>query len=304
MPDVAERGSLPGGSGLAAAFLLAACASAAGAPAAREGARAEAPPDPGLDHIVVVVEDLEAAAEQYRRLGFALKPGRPHANGIRNRHVKFPDGTEIELLAAPEERDALTREYRRHLARGEGPAFLALYASAPEALARVLEGLRPSPRRQASGLIAFPEGSALRHIFFGRRNRSPTDQPEHFAHANGAQALIGVWLAGDDLSAERTLLTRMGCPIAEDSLHTPTPVPGTTARLPEGEILLLPGSRQVVPGRRIVGATLRTRDLEGLRQSLAAAYMRVPPVVRTRHGASVFLPPEMTHGLWLEFRGS
>jgi len=52
----------------------------------------------GLDHIVVAVKDLEAAAERYRGFGFTLKPGRPHANGIRNLHVKFPDGTEIELL--------------------------------------------------------------------------------------------------------------------------------------------------------------------------------------------------------------
>ena len=62
----------------------------------------------GLDHIPVAVRDLERAAATFRRLGFALKPGRPHANGIRNVHVKFPDGSGIELLTAPRPQDELS----------------------------------------------------------------------------------------------------------------------------------------------------------------------------------------------------
>ena len=73
----------------------------------------------GLDHIAIAVADLDAAAEQYRKLGFTLKPGRAHENGIRNQHVKFADGTEIELISAPEARDALTAEYLTHLAQGD-----------------------------------------------------------------------------------------------------------------------------------------------------------------------------------------
>jgi catechol 2,3-dioxygenase-like lactoylglutathione lyase family enzyme len=63
----------------------------------------------GLDHIPIAVADLERAAERYRRLGFTLKPGRAHKNGIRNQHAKFADGTELELITAPEGRDSLTR---------------------------------------------------------------------------------------------------------------------------------------------------------------------------------------------------
>jgi hypothetical protein len=49
----------------------------------------------GIDHIPLVVKYLDDAAEAYRRLGFAIKPGRPHADGIRNAHAKFPDGAGI-----------------------------------------------------------------------------------------------------------------------------------------------------------------------------------------------------------------
>jgi catechol 2,3-dioxygenase-like lactoylglutathione lyase family enzyme len=87
-----------------------------------------APTIAGLDHIPIAVKDLEAAAARYRQLGFALKPGRPHENGIRNQHVKFPDGTELELITAPKAVDALTATYSRHLASGDRPAFLAFFA--------------------------------------------------------------------------------------------------------------------------------------------------------------------------------
>src|SRR5215831_16801594 len=82
----------------------------------------------GLDHIPIAVNDLARAADDYRALGFALKPGRPHDDGLQNQHVKFRDGTELELIAAPEARDALTVTYRRHLEKGDGPAFFALFA--------------------------------------------------------------------------------------------------------------------------------------------------------------------------------
>ncbi|MCI0434391.1 MAG: VOC family protein [Gemmatimonadetes bacterium] len=37
---------------------------------------------PGLDHIPIAVNDLDAAAARYRQLGFTLKPGRPHDGGF------------------------------------------------------------------------------------------------------------------------------------------------------------------------------------------------------------------------------
>jgi hypothetical protein len=78
----------------------------------------------GLDHIPVAVRDLERATATYRALGFTLKPGRDHANRIRNAHVKFPTGAGIELLTAPEAIDGLSTHYVDFLRAGEGPAFI------------------------------------------------------------------------------------------------------------------------------------------------------------------------------------
>jgi len=255
----------------------------------------------GLDHIPLAVTDLAAAAEHYRQLGFTLKPGRPHENGIQNQHVKFPDGTEMELITAADARDALTAEYLRHLAKGDGPAFVSLFAPDMDGLARFLDAAGRTYQRDG-GLLSFPEGDELRYIFFGQRSSSPTDRPEHFRHANGAEALIGVWIAGDDLAAERELLAGLGATIMVEGVHVPDAVPAAVARLPLGEIILVPGSRQIVPGRRIVGATLRVQNLRALQQALGSGSREALPIVQTAHGSSIFLPPDITHGIWLEFR--
>src|SRR5262245_9874744 len=118
----------------------------------------------GIDHVPVAVGDLDRAGDRYRSLGFALKDGRPHEDGIRNLHAKFTDGTEIELITAPAATDALTRTYREHLKAGDGPAFLAFFMP-PDAQAE---------HRLTDAGVRVPA-----YVFFGQGNASPTDRPEH-----------------------------------------------------------------------------------------------------------------------------
>ena len=238
------------------------------------------PATTGLDHIPIAVADLESAAEQYRSLGFVLKPGRPHDNGIRNVHAKFADGTELELITAPAARDDLTATYRQHLLAGDGPAFLAFHAP----------GLDEARRRQAPG-----------YIFFGGLNRSLTDKPEHFAHPNGGEALIGVWLAADDLSRERKLLEAMGAAMERREALVPTPQTTDVARFLRHEVVLLPGRFQLVPGRRIVGATVAVSSAEAARGMLEQKGIKVQDG-SVHHSRSIFIAPAWAHGLWLELR--
>lgn len=288
---------------LAVAACCTAAALAAAADAPQKTPDPAAPPVLGLDHIPLAVRDLDAAAERYRQLGFTLKPGRPHANGIRNQHAKFPDGTELELITAAESRDALTATYVSHLRKGDGPAFVAFYAPDMGALARRLDEAGRRYRR-AGALLTFHEDEGLRYLFFGPRNSSPTDRPEHFRHANGADALIGVWLAADDLSAEAQLLVDVGATIADRQIPLPGASRGRLLRLPQGEVVLLPIASQLVSGRRIVGATLRTRSVDDLRRVLARRSGTPIVPMETMGGTSVLLPPEVTHGIWLEFRAA
>lgn len=261
-----------------------------------------APAIAGLDHIPIAVANLDEAAARYRALGFTLKPGRFHDNGIRNEHAKFADGTELELITAPEARDPLTSQYRRHLANGDGPAFLSFYAPVIEKAASRLAPARTGDTRRGSFLY-LGDQDGLGYLFLGPRNASPTDRPEHFVHANGASSLVRVWLAGD-LSAERRLLETLGARVAREEVRVPGRTSALVAHLDEGDVVLLPAERQLVAGRKIVGATLRVRTLAPLEGVLAQHKAPAPERVATGQGASLFLAPDRTHGLWLEFRES
>ena len=254
----------------------------------------------GVDHIPIAVRDLDSAAARYRALGFALKPGTPHANSIRNVHVKFRDGTELELITATEARDGLTSRYLAHLAKGDGPAYLALFAPATDRLKARLDETA-TPYRLSGPLVLLPENGPLGYLFFGRRNQSPTDREDHFAHANGAESLVAVWLAADDLSAERTLLQRLAVPVASETVLVPQEMRADVARLGSDRIVLLPGSQQTTPGRHIVGATLRVRNLDAARQAVARAGL-TSHTIASADGQRLFIRPAATHGLWLELR--
>jgi len=113
-----------------------------------------------VDHIPVVVADLERAEADFYAMGFSLKPGRTHTDGIRNAHVKFPDSTEIELITAPAAVDALTAEYRAKLRDGEGPVYFGLYAPDRVALAAKL-GALGFPIHNDEALLDFPPENPL-----------------------------------------------------------------------------------------------------------------------------------------------
>ncbi len=63
----------------------------------------------GLDHLVILVEELEDAVAGYEELGFTVTSGGEHADGLtRNALVPFADGTYLEIVAfvdSTDERD-------------------------------------------------------------------------------------------------------------------------------------------------------------------------------------------------------
>jgi hypothetical protein len=85
----------------------------------------------GIDHVVVIGEDMDRLAGQYRELGFAVTPGGKHPEtGTENALIPFQDGSYIELLAYHEPRRGARRATL--LARGGGLIEYMLASNAIE----------------------------------------------------------------------------------------------------------------------------------------------------------------------------
>jgi catechol 2,3-dioxygenase-like lactoylglutathione lyase family enzyme len=71
----------------------------------------------GIDHLVIVVNDLEEAAKDYEQLGFRVVPGGRHPVGSHNALISFADGSYIEIIAFY--REALDHRWWGPLLKGE-----------------------------------------------------------------------------------------------------------------------------------------------------------------------------------------
>lgn len=228
-----------------------------------------------LDHLPTAVRDLEAAVADYRALGFTIKPGRAHADGLRNAHVKFPNGAGLELITPTGNADALSARYAAFLREGEGPAYLTLHADDDARAAAALQAAAIPHRLDGSGLqLTDPR---LDWVFFAADNRSPTDRPEHFAHANGAFATREVWVALDDAAPLERLLSALGAQPHEERRSAPFEVQARVFELADGgRVVIVPGPHRLVAGHPLIAV-----------------------VMATRTGPARWLPPGQAHGLWL-----
>lgn len=166
-----------------------------------------------LDHLVVVVKDIEVASETYQKLGFALKPGRKHSNGLLNTFVKFRDDTEIELMSITSPaNDEISREYAKVLAeQGESGAYVALSGQDIDGASERLSAAGIKHRITRGKLwdyLTFPPKSGLEHFFLIQAHKSFNTDAKYYEHHNAASGIDTVWV--DDTGNVGLFLKALG----------------------------------------------------------------------------------------------
>jgi Glyoxalase-like domain len=183
----------------------------------------------GIDHAVVMVRDLDKAAENWRRLGFTVSPRGTHSAhmGSGNYTIMLePDYIELLGVLAPTEHNAPARAF---LEQREGIERVALnavdaVAGAQEIRARGFAPIGPTDFERP---VTMPDG-ALSAAKFRTFQWPVTDAPggmrifacqhktrqtvwiaELMRHANGAKSLRQVLLVASDPAKEATHLGRM-----------------------------------------------------------------------------------------------
>lgn len=149
-----------------------------------------------LDHVNIAVKDLPAAVSFFEEtLGFAIKPGRLHENSIENAHVKFKDGSSLELITATEAKDALAKFYLERVQKyPEGSAaFICLRITDAGAVDSLLN-LFPLIKSDFgyADLYSFKPDDPRYPLFFIRYKKPVKDDPKYLYHWNGAERLSQV----------------------------------------------------------------------------------------------------------------
>jgi len=113
----------------------------------------------GIDHVVILVRDLDAAAETFARLGFALTPRGRHSIGTQNHCLMF-ERDYLELLAIAEPHP-VTTAFADFLAVAEGAGAIAFSSDDAAAAHASLQadGIAAQAPVDFSRPVALPSGS-------------------------------------------------------------------------------------------------------------------------------------------------
>jgi hypothetical protein len=209
---------------------------------------------PALSHVVLAVDDLEKASAGFSQLGFRLKDGRLHANNLLNRHVKFRDGSGIEMMAvqgAPG--DAMAQRYAA-LAEAGGGVYVALDVNSAEAPIAAASLLGLEVQRSSSGswqFVAFPDTSPAAAVFFAIDVPLIQDTDSLVSHAMEVHGLSEAWLEG---GAELVSLLRQLGAADCGTVQGPAGRTGHRLGLSRGTLVIVPGRTEARP--RVLGVTL------------------------------------------------
>jgi Glyoxalase-like domain len=272
-----------------------------------------------LDHGLIFVTDLQAAAASYQRLGFVLTPrGRHPSLGTANHTIMF-ERDYLELITVMT-RSPANERWSAILDRGEGLGAVALGTNDARAVAATLRSRgiavpevvdfeRPVRlgERQAAARFSVahlpPDASpAIPAFFCQHHTRDLVWLPHYQRHPNTARAVAGMVVAVRNPERMTTAYERL---LGRAAVH-PHPS-GLEVDLLGTRLLLVDpafvatrlGRHLDVPGdgARPVGITIAVSDLGATRRELAANAVPFAPFGK----ASILVGPTFTHGVYLEF---
>lgn len=275
----------------------------------------------GIDHAVVMVQDLDMAAENYRQLGFTLSPRGTHSAhmGTGNYTIMFdPDYMELLGVLVPTEHNAPARAFvERHGEGIERIAFTAVDAAAgaDEIRARGLTPIGPTdferPVTLPNGTVSaakfrtfmWPTAEApggVRIFACQHKTRETVWIPELMTHANAAKRISEVLIATPEPAQEAAHLARLidREPRAEADGAVTVTSGGDRA---DFVYLTLDQLRKRYPGVPLAGLSERGGAALVLVSGDIAATEKALGSAGIRSGTAVVVPPAKANGTLLAF---
>jgi catechol 2,3-dioxygenase-like lactoylglutathione lyase family enzyme len=175
----------------------------------------------GLDHVVILVPDLDEAVESYTRLGFTVVPGGRHNVATENALIAFEDGSYLELIAFWE--DAPQHRWHRYLRLGGGLVDYCMRTSdlANDVAQLRAAGIAMSEKEPMSRLR--PDGYRVEWALslatetqgvtpFLIEDITPREErvPRQVEHANGVTGISTITIAVRDLDVARRVASVLG----------------------------------------------------------------------------------------------
>jgi catechol 2,3-dioxygenase-like lactoylglutathione lyase family enzyme len=256
-----------------------------------------------LDHVIIAVHDLDAAASAWRKLGLTLTPRGLHAGkGTGNHCIMFPDSY-VELLGIVDETGAQGRLAERVRMRGEGGMGLAWGADDADRACQALRAAGidaddPNDLSRPLDLDGRQDMVRFRNVMLPKLDLPGTMQfvcthltpeltrarREWMLHPSGATGIAEIMIAVDDPDAVGTHLVQ------------PRPANTTITLASRNTIEQKLGARALAGAPRdgIVAMALRVNELDA-----AGAMLSMGRIPHEERRDCVIVPASATHGIAL-----
>jgi catechol 2,3-dioxygenase-like lactoylglutathione lyase family enzyme len=293
----------------------------------------------GLDHVGILVRDLEAAKDTYRdTLGFWIQPRgvfNVNTSGIKTSSAFFEDGSYLYLIAVNDLETVRQKRasYLAFLEKHEGAKFLILKVSSAERTAKFLRArgldvndpdtrtvMTPgakvmpppigwavtfkTPILPADSVSFFQPASAAANE--ERIRQSNASGRTH--HANTAKRIAAVWMVVRDLKAATKAFELAGLAAGERRKFPELGAAGREIEAGGGRIVLLEpkgktGKAASFLAERdegIMGVSIEVGSLTTARALLEKNTKRNFVSYSGPYGDSILIPAELANGLWIE----
>ncbi len=189
----------------------------------------------GIDHVAVVVNELEFAIASYSRAGFTVVRGGKHPIGSHNALIAFADGSYFELIAFFKPNTG--HRWQQALTKGGG---IVDFCMSTDDLAADVDSMRRAGAKigdpysltrdrpdgyHLSWLLADPKPPFNGQLPFLIKDDTPRDErvPRERAHSNGATGIRTLAIAVNDPGMTSRyyarVLGRPGAPIERPDLE-------------------------------------------------------------------------------------
>jgi len=252
-----------------------------------------------LDHVIVGSEDLSKSRIFFNEvLGFNIKDGKIHKNGIENFFIEFNDSTEIEIISVENVSDKLANEYKLMLQKKQFGLQFAIRTPEILELKKQFSGLNSEftelvKNRMYTTLSknyldqAFP-------LFFIEYNSDNINK--NVFHSNNTKGISDIWLSTTDVRKSVQEFVKIGFSLI-DTL--------SVGNIEQKTVLIKNNNINIIlienDHSGIYGLTIKTVGIKNLLDSITDNLNINRKIKTSRRGKSIFINPEITNSIWLEF---
>ena len=251
-----------------------------------------------LDHIIIGTKDIQNSIVFFEdKLGFEIKKGKDHNNGLKNYFIEFNDKSEIEIMSIQKPNDNLAFEYESLINKDQYAFQFAIRTNQLSQLKNHLSNLSENftefYETESYSILSKKRIDPKFPFFFIQHHKENHIQSNH---TNNSSGISSIWLETKNIKSTVRKYIEFGFTVL-DTLTVGDYTGKTVLLKNENFELIIIDSNQ----DKICGITIKIKNISEFLYRIKEKLNIESKIKTTSRGRSIFLNPDITKSIWFEF---